>query len=92
MKVFNMKKDRSQHKKKKKIEKAVHHSNKLGEDAKKRKSLPPKEKVETVMHEFKRGTLHSGSGGKVTNPKQAIAIGLSEARKAGAHIPKKGKK
>jgi hypothetical protein len=36
--------------------------------------------------------LHSGSGAKVTNPKQAIAIGLSEARKAGAKIPiKKGK-
>jgi hypothetical protein len=39
---------------------------------------------------MKAGTLRSGrSGKKVTNPKQAIAIGLSEARKAGAHIPKK---
>jgi ribosomal protein L21E len=37
-------------------------------------------KVSKVMHEFKTGTLHSGKGGKVvTNPKQAIAISLSEA-------------
>ena len=50
-----------------------------------------KGKVEKVMHEYKEGKLHSGSkkGPKVTNPKQAIAIGLSEARKAGAKIPKK---
>ncbi len=43
-----------------------------------------KSKVATVMREFKRGTLHSGSdkGPKVTNPKQGIAIALSEARKA----------
>lgn len=42
-----------------------------------------KTKVEKVMHEFKAGALHSGSkkGPKVTNPKQAIAIALSEARK-----------
>ncbi len=47
-------------------------------------------KVERAMHEMKAGTLRSGrSGRKVTNPKQAIAIGLSEARKAGARIPKK---
>jgi hypothetical protein len=47
-------------------------------------------KVERAMHEMKRGELKSGrSGKKVTNPKQAIAIGLSEARKAGARIPKK---
>jgi len=45
-------------------------------------------KVETEMKEMKRGTLKSGrSGKKVTNPKQAIAIGLSEARKAGAKVP-----
>jgi hypothetical protein len=44
------------------------------------------------MHEMKRGTLKSGrSGKKVTNRKQAIAIGLSEARKAGAKIPGKKK-
>ena len=47
------------------------------------------EKVEEVMHERKRGTLRSGSGKKVTSRRQAIAIGLSEARKAGAKVPKK---
>jgi len=48
------------------------------------------EKVEKVMHEKKAGTLKSGrSGKKVTSRKQAIAIGLSEARKAGAKVPKK---
>lgn len=46
-------------------------------------------KVKKVMHEKKRGTLRSGSGKKVTSRKQAIAIGLSEARKAGAKVPKK---
>jgi len=50
--------------------------------------------VEREMHEFKRGKLRSGrSGEKVTNPKQAIAIGLSEARREGAKVPSpKGKK
>ena len=47
------------------------------------------DKVEKVMHERKKGTLRSGSGKKVTSKKQAIAIGLSEARKAGARVPKK---
>ncbi len=47
------------------------------------------EKVEKVMHEFKKGTLKSSSGDKVKSKKQAIAIGLSEARQAGAKIPKK---
>lgn len=46
-------------------------------------------KVEQVMREKKRGTLRSGSGKKVTSRKQAIAIGLSEVRKAGAKVPKK---
>ena len=47
-------------------------------------------KVEKVMHEFKRGTLKSGrSGKKVTSRKQAVAIGLSEARKRGAKVPRK---
>jgi hypothetical protein len=46
-------------------------------------------KVEKVMRERKRGTLRSGrSGKKVTSRKQAIAIGLSEARQAGAKVPK----
>ena len=49
-------------------------------------------KVGTVMGEFKRGTLHSGGGGIVTKKSQAVAIALSEARKAGAKIPKKKKK
>jgi Family of unknown function (DUF6496) len=48
------------------------------------------EKVEKAMRERKRGTLKSGrSGKKVTSRKQAIAIGLSEAREAGAKVPKK---
>ena len=48
------------------------------------------EKVKKVMHEEKKGTLRSGkSGKKVTSRKQAIAIGLSEARRAGAKVPSK---
>ena len=50
------------------------------------------EKVEKAMHEMKEGKLKSGSGKKVTNKKQAIAIGLSEAREEGAKVPKKKKK
>ena len=47
-------------------------------------------KVKKAMHERKKGTLKSGrSGKKVTSRKQAIAIGLSEARKAGAKVPRK---
>jgi hypothetical protein len=50
------------------------------------------EKVEKAMHERKRGTLKSGgSGQKVKSRKQAIAIGLSEARRAGAKVPRKKK-
>ena len=46
-------------------------------------------KVEKTMHEMKQGTLRNGgSGKKVTSRKQAIAIGLSEARHAGAKVPK----
>ena len=47
------------------------------------------DKVEKAMHERKKGTLKSGSGKKVTSKKQAIAIGLSEARKAGGKVPAK---
>jgi len=48
------------------------------------------DKVERAMHEMHEGKLKSGkSGKKVTDPKQAIAIGLSEARKEGARVPKK---
>ena len=45
------------------------------------------------MHEFKEGVLHSGSkkGPKVSNRKQAVSIAISEARKAGAKVPKKKK-
>jgi hypothetical protein len=46
-------------------------------------------KVETELRAMKDGTLRSGSGQKVTNRKQAIAIGLSEARKAGMKAPAK---
>lgn len=45
--------------------------------------------VERTMHKFKKGTLRSGSGDKVTDRNQAIAIGLSEAREKGAKVPKK---
>ena len=48
------------------------------------------QKVKRAMHERKRGTLKSGrSGKKVTSRKQTIAIGLSEARRAGAKVPRK---
>jgi hypothetical protein len=51
------------------------------------------EKVERAMHERKRGTLKSGSTGKrVKSRKQAIAIGLSEARREGGKVPKPKKK
>ena len=51
------------------------------------------EKVEKAMHERKRGTLRSGrSGKKVTSRKQAIAIGLSEARRAGGKVPSRKRK
>jgi hypothetical protein len=49
-------------------------------------------KIEKVMKEFEEGKLKSGSkgkGGKVTNRKQAIAIGISEAKAEGAKVPKK---
>ncbi|HVT75176.1 MAG TPA: DUF6496 domain-containing protein [Candidatus Paceibacterota bacterium] len=50
-------------------------------------------KVKKVMHEYKRGMLRSGrSDKKVANRKQAIAIGLSEARKAGAKVPSKSRR
>jgi hypothetical protein len=56
----------------------------------KKYSKKASKKVEKAMHERKRGTLRSGrSGKKVTSRKQAIAIGLSEARQAGAKVPKR---
>jgi len=57
-----------------------------------KKTVSAARSVERAMHERKRGTLESGrSGKKVTSRKQAIAIGLSEARKAGAKVPRKKK-
>lgn len=61
----------------------------------KKKATKAQKKVKKVMHEYKHGELHTGSkkGKKVTSRKQAIAIGLSEARRSGASVPpKKGKK
>ena len=49
------------------------------------------EKVEEAMHEMKEGKLKTGTGKKVTSKKQAVAIGLSEARESGAKVPKKKK-
>jgi hypothetical protein len=55
-----------------------------------RYSKKASQKVKRAMHERKRGTLRSGrSGRKVKSRKQAIAIGLSEARRAGAKVPKR---
>lgn len=55
-----------------------------------RYSQSASQKVERAMHERKAGKLRSGkSGKKVTSRKQAIAIGLSEARRAGAKVPRK---
>jgi len=51
------------------------------------------QKVERAMHEMKRGQLRSGSSGrKVKSRKQAIAIGLSEARRAGGKVPRRGRR
>lgn len=72
---------------------ALKHSSKLGAGAKARKDLHGKEKIPVVMKEFKQRTLHSGSGEIVTNPKQAVAIAMSEAglskKKAKAKHPRK---
>ena len=56
------------------------------------KSRKGKHKIKKVMGEFKRGTLRSSSGAKVKKRSQATAIALSEARAAGARIPKKRKR
>lgn len=54
-------------------------------------SKKAQDKITKVMREKKRGTLRSSSGRKVTSRKQAIAIGISEARRAGAKVPRKKK-
>lgn len=63
------------------IKEAMRHPDKTGAGAKKRKKLSPDEKFEAVMREFARGTLHSGSGAKVTSRKQALSIAYSESGK-----------
>lgn len=75
---------------KKEKERAKGHKEKKHDPAPKAKKMAGKGKVEKVMHEYKHKELHSGSkkGPLVHNPKQAIAIALSEARKAGAKIKK----
>jgi len=62
--------------------------------ASRKRSVPPtaKHKIKKVMHQFKEGELHSGGSDRtVKNPKQAVAIALSEARQSGASIPRKKK-
>ena len=57
----------------------------------KKASTPKQQKIAEVMHEFKEGELHSGKSDIiVTNPKQAIAIALSEAEELEDETPKKG--
>lgn len=64
-----------------------------GSSRKRKYSPKAQESVKTEMHQFKRGKLKSGSGRKVKSRKQAIAIGLSEARRSGAKVPPpKGRK
>lgn len=60
--------------------------------AEKKYSKKAEEKIGKVMHEFKDGDLKSSSGKKVTDRKQAIAIGISEAKEKGLKVPKKEKK
>ena len=59
--------------------------------AEKKYSDKAQEKVGKVMKEFKEGQLKSGSGDKVTSRKQAIAIGISEAKQEGLKVPKQKK-
>lgn len=64
----------------KKIKEVLKHPDKLGAGARKREALPSKLRGTAVMKEFAKGTLHSGSGEKVTNPAQAKAIAVSESK------------
>lgn len=57
----------------------------------KKYSAAAQKKIEKVMHEFKDGDLKSSSGNKVTSRKQAIVIGISEAKRAGLKVPPKKK-
>lgn len=66
-----------------KKQKIMTHPDVLGAGAAKRRAahLSPEKKIDVVMSEFSRGTLRSGSGEHVTNPKQAYAIAMSEAKR-----------
>lgn len=62
-----------------------------GKSSSRRYGKLAEKKVERAMHEMKRGKLHSGRSRKlVSDPAQAIAIGLSEARRSGGKVPRKG--
>jgi hypothetical protein len=62
---------------------------KTGTSGRRRYGRKASQKVEKAMHEMKRGRLRSGrSGKKVTSRKQAVAIGLSQARRQGAKVPR----
>ena len=63
------------------VKRAMQHPDILGAGAKKRRRLGKKNRFEAVMAEFGRKTLFSGSGEKVKNPKQALAIAFSESKK-----------
>lgn len=58
----------------------------------KKYSKKAQEKIQKVMEEFKEGKLKSSSGDKVTDRKQAVAIGISEAKEEGLKVPKQKKK
>jgi len=60
--------------------------------AERKYSKKAQDKIEKVMHEFKEGELKSSSGDKVTNRKQGVAIGISEAKEEGLKVPKQKKK
>lgn len=57
--------------------------------SKKKYGQGAQEEVKKEMHQYKKGEAMSGTGKKIKNPKQAIAIGLSKARKKGVKVPKK---
>jgi len=71
---------------------AVFDGERSAEFAMRRYSKSASKEVKGAMHKKKRGTLKSGSGKKVKSRKQAIAIGLSEARRKGKKVPSKKKK
>ena len=63
----------------------------MARKAKRKYSRGAEKEVKNEMHRYKRGTAKSGRGGKVKSRKQAIAIGLSKARKKGKKVPRKKK-